>query len=222
MTTQGERRTPYATLALVAILLGATGVAGVLEGPEADPAPRPFDPPSEAEVEAAREAALRDDRVQQILGGRHVYLGAALRDAKVPGLDAALHPRLLDTWFYDYGSDAVAWAVVDPAQWAVVTMVPVDFPFQPPLVREELERARELALGVEEVAARFPVDDPLPMTAMLATGPETSCPINRCLAVAFIEEGLPQTDFLVLVNLSQDRVIKTLDGQDVGQEVYRP
>lgn len=181
--------------------------------------PLPFDPPTQAEQALAAEIALADPAVQEMLDERHAFLGAALHTQKLPETPASEHPRLFDTWFYDYPSNTVVWAVIEPAQARVVEIVPVDFPFQPPLAGVELQRAVDLAFGLQATVERFP-EGPPSATAILVSGAGTSCPTDRCALVGFIEGGGPAMDFLVLVNLSEDRVVDITDG-DSRQEVVR-
>jgi hypothetical protein len=192
-------------VALLAV--GATGLSGPVEQAGKAPDPHPFDPPSQAERTVAARIALQDSRIQEALADhRYVLLGVALGTEKAAGVPVSELIRLLDVWFYDYNEDVVVWAVVDSAQGHVTRIVPVDFAFQPPLVDAEIQRAKQLALGLAEVSARFPAS--LPATARLVSGEGTMCPNQRCALLAFIENDLPVLDSTILVNLSADRVIQ--------------
>lgn len=207
-------------VALLVLALAGSGVTSGLIGgivPGQDQMPKPFDPPTSLERALAAETALQDVQVGEQLGERYVHLDTALRTEKRPGVPVSEHPRLFDVWFYNYDDDVVVWAVVDPVRGEVIEMIPVDSPLYPPLAEVEVDRALEIAFGLELLTERFP--EVPQVAAMLVSGEGTTCPVNRCVALAFVEDASWEVDLVVLVNLSIEKVVRVAEGH--WEEVVR-
>lgn len=212
-----DDRGPLIVALLLACLLGIAGAFGAglgsSAGPEAEEAPKPFDPLSEAEEARAIELASANASVADRLGPRTVTIGAALHTWKVHPISEM--PRRADVWFYDYEADEALRVVVDLGEQAVHQLIPLGNQ-QPPLTAGEIDRAASMALEDPRVEARLS-EDGLRSLGYLWTGDgATTCRENRCVLVAFVVDG-QLTETFVRVNLSEDQVEAILE-----PPLYRP
>lgn len=195
-------------LLLLAPALAAAGCLDAGASPESH-RPLPLDPLTDEEEARAVDIALADPAVALLLAPeRHRVIGAALRTDK--DLVLADPPRrLADVHVYRYGSDDVAWPVVDldrgvVASWSLAR-------FQPRLTQAEaVEAERALltdprvveALGGDASGVRASV-------ALRSGGP--LCPVHRCVEAHFLRSDEPVGLLTATYDLSARAVLEVSD-----------
>jgi hypothetical protein len=177
--------------------------------------PLQFDPLSPDEIGATLQISAEDQNVQGYLGGaRYQHILTQRFDdglKREPG-DSA---RLAESVFYIYERDGTAvdltlLVVADLRASRVVSATPSSGS-RPPLARDELRRAQEIALADERVQVLLAQQHVTPEQVAIyvyglqpeeASGP---CARNRCMAFILAPVGQPGGTF-VSVNLTTQRV----------------
>lgn len=198
----------FAVLLLLAPALAAAGCLDAGASPQSY-RPLPLDPLTDEEEARAVRIALEDPAVGLLLATeRHRVIGAALRTDK--DLVLADPPRrLADVHVYRYGSDDVAWPVVDLDRGVVVSWSLERF--QPRLTQAEVAEAEAALLSDPRVVEALGGDASGVRTSVALRSGGALCPFHRCVEAHFIRADEPVGLLMATYDLSARVVVHVAD-----------